>query len=72
MGHYSGYTDADLNELLSLLSKIKGKFLLSNYRSDILEAAIKRHKWTVRYFDKQLSASPIAGKRKVEVLVSNF
>lgn len=71
-GHYSGYTDDDLANLLKLLSKIQGKFLLSNYRSDILEAAIKKHKWHVRYFDKQLAASPKSGRRKVEVLVSNF
>ena len=56
MGHYSGYSDEDFARLLDLLARLHGKFLL-------------RH---VRYFDKQLSASGVKGKRKVEVLVGNF
>lgn len=72
MGHYSGYTDDDFFKLLELLDRISGKFLLSNYRSDLLDTAILGSRWHVRYYDKQLSASPIRGKRKVEVLVSNF
>lgn len=72
MGHYSGYSDEDFTKLLMLLTEIEGKFLLSNYRSEILESFIKQQKWHVRYFDKQLSASTNKAKRKVEVLVSNF
>ena len=30
-GHYSGFNEMDMEELLKLLSTIKGKFLLSNY-----------------------------------------
>lgn len=72
MGHYSGYTDAQYEELLCVLTNLKGKFLLSGYRSAILEQFISDHKWHVRYFAKQLSASSNKAKRKVEVLVSNF
>jgi len=38
--HYAGYTLTYFEQLLSCLSKIKGKFLLSSYPSDILS------KWT--------------------------
>jgi hypothetical protein len=33
---------------------------------------VKRYGWHIMYFDKQLSASPIKGRRKVEVIVSNY
>lgn len=72
LGHYAGYTDQNFAELLELLGRIKGKFLLSSYRSDLLDKAISGFKWHVRYYDKQLSASAVRGKRKVEVLSANF
>lgn len=72
MGHYSGYTDEDYKRLLDTLSSIQGRFLLSGYKSDALNEAILTQGWRVRYYDKQLSASPHKGKRKLEVLVGNF
>ena len=36
MGHYKGYSEQDFIDLLNVLTKIKGKFLLSSYPSDIL------------------------------------
>jgi DNA adenine methylase len=72
MGHYSGYTDSQYEELLSVLANCQGKFLLSGYRSTILERFIVDQKWHVGYYDKQLSASVNKAKRKVEVLVGNF
>lgn len=33
-GHYSGYTQDSLNDLITLLTNIKGKFLLSHYDND--------------------------------------
>ena len=72
MGHYSGYTDQDYQDLLELLASCQGKFLLSGYKSSALDEAIKVNHWCVRYYDKQLSASPNKARRKVEVLVGNF
>ncbi len=72
LGHYGGYTDQNYKDLLDLLSDIKGKFILSNYRSELLDAYVSRNKWQVSYHEKQLSASGKAGRRKVEVLVRNF
>lgn len=72
MGHYSGYSEADLERLLDLLAGISGKFLLSNYRSDVLDRVVSRREWHLRAFDKQLAASGRARNRKVEVLIANF
>jgi len=38
MGHYAGYTSIDFERDLDVLSKVKGKFLLSSYPSEILES----------------------------------
>lgn len=72
MGHYAGYSEVDFERLLDLLADVQGTFLLSNYRSDLLDAVVLRRKWHMRAFDKQLSASGRAAKRKVEVLIGNF
>jgi DNA adenine methylase len=70
MGHYGGYTEAHFINLLDALSKIKGKFLLSSYPSDILSKYIRQNGWNQKLIDKPLSMSK--GKRKIESLTSNY
>lgn len=73
---YSGYTEADFEKLLQTLENIKGKFLLSSYPSDILEAYTQKNGWHTQSFGKSLSAAKgVAGKprgRKIEVLTANY
>lgn len=74
MGHYKGYTEADYDGLLSLLSGIKGKFLLSSYPSEILEKYIKKHKWSCIKRELFVSVNMKSGnpKKKTELLVANY
>ena len=75
MGHYDGYSLADYIELLETLSKIKGKFLLSSYPSEILTEYTKKHKWWTKQFDMRISVNAKAGEknqRKIEVLTANY
>lgn len=75
-GHYSGYSMEDFERLLTVLGKIKGKFLLSSYPYEILEKYSKQYKWYTKTFEKPLSASNGANqkkrKRKLEVLTANY
>lgn len=75
-GHYSGYSEADYKNLLETLSKVKGKFLLSSYPSDILTEYTQANGWYTKAFDKPLSARKAEdGKtrgRKIEVLTANY
>ncbi|WP_027879241.1 DNA adenine methylase [Mesoflavibacter zeaxanthinifaciens] len=75
-GHYGGYTEADFTRLLDALSKVKGKFLLSSYPSEILDDYIKQNGWHTKTFTKTLSATKgVTGqkrKTKYEVLTANF
>jgi len=72
MGHYSGYTRDNYSALLSLLSRVQGKFLQSSYWSDLLEEAVRVNNWHVQTFDKPVSVGTKKQKRKVEVLVANY
>ena len=71
LGHYKGYTESDFENLLKLLSKIKGKFLLSTYPSEILNRYTEANNWQQIEFDQVCPAS-VNRKRKTEVLTANY
>ena len=75
LGHYKYYTEQDFITELNTLTKIKGKFMLCNFPSQLLMDYIKANNRHYKTFDKPLSASYKnwgAWKRKTEILVSNF
>ncbi|MCT4673869.1 MAG: DNA adenine methylase, partial [Prolixibacteraceae bacterium] len=76
-GHYDGYSKEDFKALLTLLSSIKGKFLLSSYPSDILSEYTEKHEWyqkqikqTVSVANNNSTGKP--NKSKIEVLTANY
>ncbi|MEX6689237.1 DNA adenine methylase [Danxiaibacter flavus] len=73
-GHYDGYSEEDFEQLLKCLSKIKGKFLLSSYPSDILKTYSSSYGWHMFSVEQNVSVNSKSGylKRKVEVLTANF
>ena len=71
-GHYKGYTEEDLENLLRILESIHGKFMLSNYGSELISGYAERNSWSVREFDMRLSAPRKTGQRKREILVMNY
>ncbi len=73
MGHYKGYTEQDFENLLGVLSKIKGKFLLSSYPSEIIEKYTKKYKWHTQKIEG-IPVSVALGKHKMktEVLTGNY
>lgn len=75
MGHYDGYTLSDFKDLLDTLSKIKGKFILSSYQSEILKEYTAKYSWHTKTFDMRISVNAKSGernKRKTEVLTANY
>jgi DNA adenine methylase len=73
-GHYDGYSEADFEALLTTLSSIKGKFLLSSYDSEILKRFTAKFGWPQVRKEMMVSVNAKGknGKRKIEVLTSNF
>ena len=73
-GHYDGYSEQDFENLLTKLSSIKGKFLLSSYPSDLLQKYAKQHGWHMWSVEQGVTINNKSGyiKRKVEVLTANY
>lgn len=71
-GHYSGYTEDQFEELLQTIEGIHGKFLLSNYPSDILDHYTEKNGWKTQTISMRLTAKPGANHKKDELLVFNY
>jgi DNA adenine methylase len=71
-GHYKGYTKADFEELLQLLTELKGKFLLSSYPSELLSEYSKKNDWHTIKVPKVVSVAKGKRKPKTEVLTANY
>lgn len=78
MGHYDGYTEQDFKNLLDLLSKVQGKFMLSSYQSEILKEYTAVNGWN-NTMVKVLCHSEKLSKEKsqkrserIEVLTFNY
>ena len=72
-GHYDGYSQEDFNELIALLTKIKGKFLLSSYRNEALTQAVKLNLWY--QIEIKVNTNPTGSNKsrtKIEVLTANY
>ena len=72
MGHYKGYTESDFKRLLERLSRIKGRFLLSSYPSEILTRYVQSQGWHTKEFSQKICVLRGKGKMKVEVLTANY
>lgn len=73
-GHYKGYTEADFEALLCLLSGIKGKFLLSSYPNEMLDRFIRKNEWYSIRKELRLTvtAKSATQRLKTEVLTANY
>ena len=77
-GHYSGYTKDDFTALMDSLCDISGKFLLSHYPNEDMNAFVKIQKWHSYSVDQKVRAknpfSNMDNKQpvKTEVFVSNY
>ena len=68
-GHYSGYSLKDFQELVDLLSTIKGKFLLSNYNQPEI---LFPDNWQKVEIKASCSSASKNNKERTEVLWANY
>lgn len=75
-GHYCNYTFYDLENLLKLLTTIEGKFILTNYPSQLIKYYVIVNGWTVSKKEsatwKMGNANTKGSKKTQEVIVTNF
>lgn len=74
MGHYrASFSWIEYRQLLEWCAyHCKGKFLLSNYNSEMLDAFIRIHGWYKKEIIHRIKAPRKSGNAKIEVLVSNY
>ncbi len=72
LGHYKGYTETDYENLLNVLSLLKGKFILSSYPSEILEKFVKENGWYQHSITKSIAVSNNVNRKKTEVITANY
>lgn len=71
-GHYKGFNEQHLDELLKTLSSVKGKFLLSSYPSPLLNKYIRKNKWRVQRLDRPVAVTKLTDKMKTELMIMNY
>lgn len=71
-GHYEGYTESDFTKCLQTLEKVEGKFLLSNYPSDILFEFRDRNRWYYKEVEQKVAVTSKTNKMKIESLLANY
>lgn len=76
MGHYHGYTWDEYRDLLQWAAfECKGRFMLSNYNSELLDDFIKVYGWTKKEIVHRTKFARKSGSgkaEKVEVIVTNY
>lgn len=72
--HYRGYSKSDFENLLITLADIKGRFILSNFNSRILQSYIKNNDWNQESISREVMIPHYAHKsrKKTEMLVWNY
>lgn len=72
-GHYSGYSEDDLDDLLILLSNIHGQFCLSNYNHPLLQEYARKKNWQLKVYPMAKTITNKSSKSfKVEALLLNY
>lgn len=72
-GHYSGtFNLMDFEELLHLLSGIKGKFMLTMFPHAVLSEYVLQNGWRAVEVERTISASKTSRRKQVEVIVMNY
>lgn len=72
-GHYYGYTEKDLADLLAILAKLKGRFILSNYWTETLRVAVEKNGWNYKEIKVTTHTAANTNQREsIEVLVFNY
>lgn len=72
-GHYSGsFNSENLSELLTVLSTIKGKFMLTMFPNELIREFSNKHGWTIHVIERTISASIKNRRKQEEWIVVNY
>lgn len=73
--HYKGFSEEDFDILLTTISMVRGKFILSHFWNDQLSEAIRKYGWRYRSIDSWMTVANNCRttlRRKQELLIYNY
>lgn len=72
-GHYEGsFNEQHMEDLLKLLSTIKGKFMLTMFPLSMIEEYAKRGGWIIHRIERTISASKTNRRKQEEWIICNY
>ncbi|WP_299087789.1 DNA adenine methylase [uncultured Bacteroides sp.] len=72
-GHYEGiFNEQNMVDLLKLLERIKGKFMLTMFPFSMIEEYALRNGWTIHRIERTISASKANRRKQEEWMVCNY
>jgi DNA adenine methylase len=71
-GHYVGYNLMDFQNLLELLIRLQGKFMLTMFPHPYLQEVINENNWKVKEIERTISASKINRRKQKELIIMNY
>lgn len=72
-GHYEGsFNEQHMEDLLKLLSTVKGKFMLTMFPLPMIEEYANRNGWIIHRVERTISASKINRRKQEEWMVCNY
>ena len=72
-GHYEGTFDTHcMQNLLELLQRIKGKFMLTMFPLDMIEEYAIKNDWIIHRIERTISASKTSRRKQEEWMVCNY
>lgn len=72
-GHYEGsFNEQNMTDLLKLLERIKGKFMLTMFPLPMIEEFASQNNWTIHRIERSISASKNNRRKQEEWMVCNY
>lgn len=72
-GHYEGsFNDKNMEDLLELLTTIKGKFMLTMFPFEMIEKYANANGWVIHKVERTISASKVNRRKQEEWIVCNY
>lgn len=72
-GHYEGaFNEQNMIEILDLLEKVEGKFMLTMFPYTVIEEYAQRNGWVIHRVERTISASKESRRKQEEWMVCNY
>lgn len=72
-GHYEGFfNEQNMEDLLKLIEKMKGKFMLTMFPFPLIEDYARQNGWIIHRIERTISASKTSRRKQEEWMVCNY